>query len=178
MLSHPVHKDLTKYQAKIAGGLTARSLAFTAMAVGSSVAVGLYSWFVLGIDFDSVSWVAYGLSVPFWALGFWRPLGMVPERWLPLWWRHETEPRITYGTGRRYEGLGLVEREFWKEGGRREADRKWMALRRQRAVELWSPSDGYPEDRGGRRPGGRPGVPGADGAPHGAVGAPQGPDEP
>jgi len=73
MLSVPIHKDLTKYQAKIVFGLTMRTLTCIVAAIGTSVFVGAYAWFVLGIPFDSISWAAYAVGLPLWAMAFWTP---------------------------------------------------------------------------------------------------------
>lgn len=138
----PVHRDLTKYRAKVVGGLTARTLACVAAAVGASVGAALVSELVLHIDFDNVSWLAYALSLPFWAAGFWRPHGMTAEEWLPLWLRHASgADRLTYDTAARYEAAGLTEKGN-ERGPHDAAARTWdRYASRRRGVELWSPGD-------------------------------------
>lgn len=142
MISVPVHRDLTRYRAKVVGGLTARTLACVAAAVGVSVAIGAWFWLALGVEFERVSWLAYGASVPFWALGFVRPHGMEVEAWLPLWLRHVAGPsRLTYDVRDRYRARGLV-RDTWEAvaHGRR---RPWeRVLGRRRGIERWEPGAG------------------------------------
>jgi len=139
MISVPVHRDLTRYRAKVVGGLTLRTLGCVALAVGVSVAIGCWFWFVLGVEFERVSWLAYGASLPFWALGFVRPHGMPAEAWLPLWWRHALgASRLSYDVRERYGACGLVPeigREY-RHGRRRAWER---VLGRRRGVEAWEP---------------------------------------
>lgn len=97
MLSVPVHKDVGEYQPKIIGKLTLRSLVCTALALVVAVAVGAYSWFVLGISTDYSQYVIFAAALPVWAAGFWRPKGMMPEEFAPLWLAHTlTDNRILY----------------------------------------------------------------------------------
>lgn len=139
MLSVEIHKDLTRYRAKVAGGLTARTMACIACAIGASVAVGCYSWLVLGIPFDDVSWAAYACSLPFWALGFWRPLRMGVEEWLPLWWRHNAgQSRLAYDNSGRYLQAGLI-RPMTERDARAISKAYRKCAARQRGIELWEP---------------------------------------
>lgn len=138
----PVHRDLTKYKAKVVGGLTARTLACVAAAVGASVGAALVSELALHIDFDRVSWLAYALSLPFWAAGFWRPKGMALEEWLPLWLRNISKAnRLTYDTTARYEAAMPITKDTGR-GPHDAAARTWdRYAKRRRGVELWEPVD-------------------------------------
>lgn len=141
MLTAPVHKDLTKYEAKVVAGLTGRTLLSIVCAIGASVAVGAYCYLVLGIGFEGSQWLCYAVSLPFWAIGFIRPMGMRVERWFPLWWRHEFgAERLAYTSRNRYIAAGLIEEEHY------EITNPWAKFRKQRAVELWSPGDGMCDD--------------------------------
>ena len=142
MLSAEIHKDLTKYKAKVVAGLSARTLACIALAVGSAVLCGFYFTWVLGIDFDVVSWLIYGITVPFWALGFLQPKGMEVEEWLPLWIRQKFgESRLTYENHGRYEVVfGTNGEATHCDGG--DSSRVYREFaKKQRAIELWKPGE-------------------------------------
>lgn len=138
MLSAEVHKDLTRYRAKVVGGLSARALAFSALALACGLAVGGYLTWVLGLPYESVSVLIYASTIPLWALAFWEPDGMRPERWLPLFLRHHLgASRLTYETRGRYDAA-------YETSGRRAnaTSKEYQAFsKRQRGIELWSPGD-------------------------------------
>lgn len=135
MLSAEIHSDLTRYRAKVVGGLTARTLACVAAALATGVAVGCYLTLVLGLEYEQVSPVIYASTMPLWALGFWEPDGMRPEQWLPLWLRHRGRAsRLTYDTG------GRMRAAYDCERGTHVASKAYRKFgRRQRGVELWEP---------------------------------------
>ena len=89
MLRCMMTKDLTKYEPKIFLGLTARTLSCCALAIAVPVVFVLWFVFVLDLNFEPLWWIAYALSIPFWALGFWTPQNMKPEKFLPLLLRHK-----------------------------------------------------------------------------------------
>ena len=140
MLSVEIHRDLTRYRAKVVGGLTARSLACTAAALlTGAAAYGWLTW-ALGLPFEEVSILIYASTMPLWALGFLEPGGMRPEQWLPLWLRqHSGTARITYdSTGR----LRAALRTNDTKGVAHESGREYERFaRRQRGVERWRPGD-------------------------------------
>ena len=152
MLSVEIHRDLTRYRAKVVGGLTARSLACTAAALLAGVAAYAALVLALGLPFDEASVAIYACTLPLWALGFWEPQGMRPERWLPLWLRHRgARARLAYGTRERY-GRALSEADATAattttmtttrttEGGTRgTSDAYARFCRRQRGIERWEP---------------------------------------
>ena len=143
MLSIAVHRDLTRYRAKVVGGLTARSLACTAAAL--LVGAATYGWltWALGLPFEEVSLLIYASTLPLWALGFLEPQGMRPERWLPLWLRqHSKRARLAYGTRERYEAAyGDTEKTTTtvKGGTHGTSDTYRRFAQRTRAVERWEP---------------------------------------
>ena len=144
MLSAGVHKDLTQYRAKVVGGLTLRTLTCIACALGMSAGTAAYAWFVLGIDFDDISFLVYGVSIPFWLLGFFRPDGMEFEEWLPYWWRHNVgSDRLTYDSDRRlrseWEGAEALEPTT------RATTAEYEKLTGLRGIESWAPG-GEPDD--------------------------------
>ena len=158
MLSVEIHRDLTRYRAKVVGGLTARSLACTAAALLAGVAAYAALVLALGLPFDEASVAIYACTLPLWALGFWEPQGMRPERWLPLWLRHRsTRARLAYGTRDRYlRALAGTDASATTttttstatttatttatEGGRRDtSDAYTRFCRHRRGIERWEP---------------------------------------
>lgn len=139
MLSAEIHKDLTRYHAKVVAGLSARTLACVAAALATGVAVGGYLTWVLGLPFEEVSVLIYASTIPLWALGFWEPKGMRPEKWLPLWLRHQgSASRLTYTTGHRMRSA------YDEERRRHVTSKAYQAFaKRQRGIELWDPTQGY-----------------------------------
>lgn len=135
MLSAEIHKDLTRYKAKVVAGLTARTLACVAAALATGVAVGCYLTWVLGFDYESVSVLIYASTIPLWALGFWEPSGMRPERWLPLWLRHHgAASRLTYSNAER------LRRAYQDERRTHVPSKAWRRFaKKQRGIELWEP---------------------------------------
>ena len=140
MLYASVHKDLTKYKPKIIAGLSMRTLLCIVCAIGFSVLIGAYAWFVLGLDFDHFSYAAIILSIPFWLLGFWEPEGMALEKWLPLKLRHEFgTSQLKYSVRERYESEGLLPTQNERNIHVNNEYRRFA--KKQRALELWSPED-------------------------------------
>lgn len=135
MLSAEIHKDLTRYRAKVVGGLSARALVCSALALACGLAVGGYLTWVLGLPYEEVSILIYASTIPLWALGFWEPDGMRPERWLPLLWRHHLgASRLAYGTGARLDAA------YGRERGCHATSREYERFaRRRRGIELWEP---------------------------------------
>lgn len=82
-----IQKDPNEYKPKIFAGLTMRTLVCLASAVLIAIAIGAYSWWVLGIPSDVSMYVVIAATVPFWLAGFWRPMRMEPERYVVLWLR-------------------------------------------------------------------------------------------
>lgn len=88
MLSVCVHKDVSEYQPKIVGKLTKRSLLTIALALGTGLFIGAWSYFVWGIGYEDTMYPILLCSFAIWAAGFWRPLGMPAEQFIPLYLRH------------------------------------------------------------------------------------------
>lgn len=109
MLSVAVHKDISEYQEKIVGKLSARTLACVALGLGASVAVAAALNLAAGVDPSDASLPVVACSVPFWLMGFWRPCGMAPERFVPLWARWAlAEGPVTYRSPRIPGGFSPV----------------------------------------------------------------------
>ena len=136
MLSAEIHKDLTRYRAKVVGGLSARALVCSALALACGLAVGGYLTWVLGLPYEEVSILIYASTIPLWAMGFWEPDGMRPETWLPLFVRqHLGASRLAYETCNRVTAA-------YDDNERRAyaTSREYQAFaKRQRGIELWEP---------------------------------------
>ena len=82
-----VHKDIGEYEEKIVGKLSARMLACIAAGIAASLASARYA-ISLRVLVADASLPIMASSMPFWLLGFWKPKGMRPERFVPLALRH------------------------------------------------------------------------------------------
>ena len=85
MLSVAVQKDIGEIKPKIIGPLTTRNLVCSLSAVGLGVLVSCYCFFLLHIPIDICMFLVIILSMPIWAVGFWRPYKMNLEDFFPLW---------------------------------------------------------------------------------------------
>ena len=126
MLSVSVHKDIGEYTEKVVGKLSARTLACTAGGLASAVAAAAVANLALGIPVDATTLPVMAASMPFWLLGFWRPKGLPPERFLPLVASHALgDGKIAYTTGSRPGSIaGPVGCAKTSRRARREARRK------------------------------------------------------
>lgn len=133
MLSVAVHKDVGEYQPKIVGKLTLRSLICTGLALVMAVAVGAYSWFVLGISTDVSQYAIFATALPIWAAGFWRPKGMMAEEFVPLWLAHTfTDNRIFYASSA--SRLGFIARP------KTQLSKSYAKLAKTKGIEAYEPS--------------------------------------
>ncbi|MBB3170781.1 PrgI family protein [Parvibacter caecicola] len=100
MLSVSVHKDIGEYTEKVVGKLSARTLACTAGGLVTAVAVAAVANVGLGVSVDAMTLPVMAASMPFWLLGFWRPKGLVPEKFMPLFAEHVLgNGKLVYATG-------------------------------------------------------------------------------
>ncbi len=100
MLSVSVHKDIGEYTEKVVGKLSARTLACTAGGLASAVTVAAVLNLALGVPVDAATLPVMAASMPFWLLGFWRPKGLPPEKFMPLFAEHILgDGRLAYSTG-------------------------------------------------------------------------------
>ena len=129
MLSVSVHKDIGEYTEKVVGKLSARTLACTAGGLASAVAAAAVANLALGIPVDATTLPVMAASMPFWLLGFWRPKGLPPERFLPL-----VDGKIAYTTGSRPGsiagpvGCAKTSRRARRESRRKGAERRVKEL--------------------------------------------------
>ena len=105
-LSTAVQKDVSEYKSKIVGKLSARALVTIACAIGSSVGLALWLWFVLGVDPTDFGFFIMLVAVPSWLFGFYKPDGMDFEKWLPRWFEHRFgKSYLTYQSFQRKSGI-------------------------------------------------------------------------
>lgn len=91
-LQMPVYKELKNIEPKVFFSLSWRQWA----AVAGMVVFGGGCWalakFVLPLDSISTI-VMFVACTPFAAYGWWRPMGLKPEQYLPYIWRYQTGKR-------------------------------------------------------------------------------------
>lgn len=88
MLSATVHKDIGEYTEKVVGRLSARTLACVSAGIAASFAAAAACYVFLGIQISDATLPVMAASMPFWLLGFWRPMGLRAEEFVPLWLDH------------------------------------------------------------------------------------------
>ena len=130
MLSVSVHKDIGEYTEKVVGKLSARTLACTAGGLGAAVAVAAVANAGLGVPVDAATLPVMAASMPFWLLGFWRPKGLVPEKFMPLFAAHVLgDGKLVYATGSRLTsiagpiGCAKIDRRARRASKRKGAER-------------------------------------------------------
>ena len=125
MLSVSVHKDIGEYTEKIVGKMSMRTLACTAGGLAASVATAAVCHFLVGIPVESASLPVMAASMPFWLAGFWRPKGLVAEKFVPLLLEHKlTDGKLAYCAGNGVAHLADFERPKPSRKARRAARRK------------------------------------------------------
>ena len=142
MLSVTMHKDLGEYEPKIVGKLTARTLICIVGGIGLAVAVGMYMYFVLGMDPADNTIPLYAVSLPFWACGFLRPHGMKFERFALLWFLQNFSNNVLTYRPSIYR-IGLEER-YGSDGQRKGKtyERSYRKLLKRRGIEAYCPHEG------------------------------------
>lgn len=137
MLSVRVHRDITAYQPKVIGGLTRRTLGFTALALGLGLVIGATAWLVFGVPADLMVGPIFLVSIPCWALGYARPHDMSFERFATLWLRMRYQPQ---GLG--YRSSAAIRRdELAPVPARSARERHYARLAQRRGIEAWRPGE-------------------------------------
>ena len=143
MLSVPVHKDVTEYQPKVIGGLTARTIICIGAAVGCALAFGMLCTFVVHVDINDVIYLVWLAAAPAALLGFYTPHGMNFEKFAPLWLAHNfNEQCLVYvsasNRGEFKAEKAALEKEY--ADGRKKANGKELSrLYRTNGIEMWEP---------------------------------------
>jgi hypothetical protein len=133
MLSTAVFKDPLEYKPKLFFKMTTRTLISVAGAIGSSVLVGLYIHFVLGLDTTKFNILIYGASIPFWCIGFVSPKKLPFEQWLVLWLRHRFAQSTLFYVST-FEKCGINPRKEQTIG------HEYIRFSRLRGRELYRPT--------------------------------------
>ena len=76
MIEIRIPKEITEYTEKPFLGLSWRKLGFTVLALICGGGTGIFLYVVCGLTTDSALIPGMIVSVPFWALGFLKPLGL------------------------------------------------------------------------------------------------------
>lgn len=125
MLSVSVHKDIGEYTEKVVGKMSVRTLACTAGGLAASVGAAAASYFCLGVEVADAALPVMACSMPFWLAGFWRPKGLVAEKFIPLYAGHAlTDGKLVYSAGNGVAGMAAAERPRQDRRARRKAKRK------------------------------------------------------
>lgn len=152
MVTVPVHKDIYAYEPKVLFILTARTLAFTAVALALGIAVGAVCLGPLGLSTDVAIYPIMLVSLPVFFFGYARPFKMKPEELVPYMLRAYFLPQnLTYSSNPSVTGE-LREAGHAREliAGRRPQDaekqpagvqRHYAEIRRQRGVEGFYPAE-------------------------------------
>lgn len=80
-----VHKDISEYEEKVIGKLSARVVVCLGGGIGVSVLAAVWANLVLGVRVADATVPVMMCSVPFWLAAFWRPKGLKPEEFIPIW---------------------------------------------------------------------------------------------
>lgn len=143
MLSVPVHKDVTEYQPKVIGGLTARTIICIGAAVGSALAFGMLCTFVFHVDINDVIYLVWLAAAPAALLGFYTPHGMNFEKFTPLWLAHNfNEQCLVYvsasNRGELKSEADALEKEY-TDARNKANGKKLEKLYKTNGIEMWEP---------------------------------------
>lgn len=98
MLSVDVYRDPMAVEPKILAGLSTRGLiACCVMAPPSILCVAGAALWAWPTALVAVALLVFDVVPAAW--GFWRPEGLMPERWLAYWWRDAVGPRFIFFDG-------------------------------------------------------------------------------
>ena len=88
MLMMPVYREISTVEPKVWLHMTWRqllSLACMAVLCGGSYTA---LWLLAGWDPNMIMYVELPIAAPFAAYGWWRPMGLMPEKYAYYMWRH------------------------------------------------------------------------------------------
>jgi hypothetical protein len=102
MLSVTIHKDISEYQEKVVGKLSARTLACVAGGLLASIAAAAGVYFGLGIPVSDGDSAGHGRLDAVLARRLLAPQGMKAEKFLPLYIEHAMgDGKLAYSTAPR-----------------------------------------------------------------------------
>lgn len=143
MLSVPVHKDVTEYQPKVIGGLTARTIICIGAAVGSALAFGMLCTFVFHVDINDVIYLVWLAAAPAALLGFYTPHGLNFEKFAPLWLAHNFNVQCLVYVSASNRGefkseADALEKEY-ADARNKANGKKLEKLYKTNGIEMWEP---------------------------------------
>lgn len=139
MQTSQVHKNLLDYEKKVGRSLTLRTVAFTVAAIACGTGVGAALSGLGRLPWGLCQAAVFLVSMPLWLMGFFRPRGMKPEKWLPYGMRAAFgKTRLTYVTSQRGP-RGRLD-GYVKRGGEWDVlHETWERARRRNGAELFDP---------------------------------------
>ena len=133
-----VHKDISEYEEKVIGKLSARVVICLGGGIAVSVLAAAFVHLVLGVEVADASLPVMMCSMPFWLAAFWRPKGMKPEEFIPFAYKHWAEDGVLA-----YEpGFSIAEDAWPKEKPKKFKDQKKLAKSWRNGGECHEPSSG------------------------------------
>lgn len=143
MLRVPIRKDIAEYKTKIIGKMTLRTLISIGVAVGASLLIGGYMYFALGLDWNVSQFLIMPTCVAIWAFGFWKPMGLPMEQFLPIFIQHAfTQDKCVYVTSFYLDDT--VERSADDDDS--SVTNSYNRLCKTKGIESWSPSESHIEE--------------------------------
>lgn len=131
-----VHKDISEYEEKVIGKLSARVVVCLGGGIAVSVIAAAFAHLVIGVEVADATLPVMMCSMPFWLAAFWRPKGMKPEEFIPLAYRHWAEDGVVT-----YEpGFSLAEGAWPKEKAKKWKDQRKLAKSWRNGGERYEPS--------------------------------------
>lgn len=131
-----VHKDIGEYEEKVIGKLSARVVVCLAGGIAVSVLAAAWAHFVVGVEVADASLPVMMCSMPFWLAAFWRPKGLNPEEFIPLWLDHQLEDgQLSYTSSHCLAEESLLGGKKQKPKSQRKLARKW-----RKGGEVYEPS--------------------------------------
>lgn len=121
-LQIPVQKDIGEYSEKIFGKMSLRTLICVAAGLCAAFVFALTTTFLLGCNVSDITFFVVLVTMPFFALGFWKPCNMKPEKFLPLLIEHlATNNRLLYCSSTfpniEYIKTHKTKKQKWKKKG-------------------------------------------------------------
>lgn len=137
MLSVGIHKDIGEYEPKYFAKMGKRTIICVCGAVGSCLASAWYIMFVLGLQPSDFSFVIFGISIPFWLCGFFKPHGLKFEVFARYWLEYNFETKHIHNIPS-FKLAGFDERcDQRKE--RKIYDKELRKLANEPGIEAYSP---------------------------------------
>ena len=133
-----VHKDISEYEEKVVGKLSARVVVCLCGGIAASILAAAWANLVLGVRVSDATVPVMMCSVPFWLAAFWRPKGLKPEEFIPIWLDHLLEDgKVVYVPGY------ALSQEAWPEEGEKPKAKGQRRLRRRwrKGGEAHGPSE-------------------------------------